>query len=110
MNTIVVSKGRVFTLVSFITILLPILTWGLWIHSYNSQGNQADRLKMYLDYFPEFLRGRYTLPLISILLCILTLFFSTIAWKYKSTLFKFLSVILMIVGGLTLLLNLFTLL
>jgi uncharacterized membrane protein len=105
-----ISKGRIFTLISFVLILIPIIIWGLWIHSYNSQDNQADRLKMFLQYFPEFLEGQYTLSLISILLCILGILFSSIAWTYKSKLLKFLSVLIMIGAGLTLLLTLFTLL
>lgn len=110
MNNIIIQKGRVYTLISFVTILIPILLWGLWIHSYNSQSNQTDRLNMYLSYFPEFLAGRYTLSLISILFCLAGIFFSSIHWTFKSTLFKILGALIMISGGLTLLLTLFTLL
>jgi hypothetical protein len=110
MSKMLISKGRNFTLIGFMFILFPLLIWGLWIYSYNAQANQADRQKMYLEYFPEFLRGRYTISFISILLCVLAIFFCSIAWTHKSSMFKFLSVIIMIVGGLTFLLTLFTLL
>ena len=109
------SKTKYFnrtllTGVSLLSILIPVLIWGLWIHSYYSNDNYEDRLKMYLQYFPEGLRGQYTLSLPAIGLCSIGMVLSTINLNGATTLHRAVSAVIIVCGGLTLMLKLFTLL
>lgn len=96
--------------VSLLSILIPVLIWGLWIHSYYSSDSYEDRLNMYLQYFPEGLRGQYTLSLLAIVLCSMGIVLSTINLNEATTLHRAVSVVIMVCGGLILMLTLFTLL
>jgi hypothetical protein len=53
--------------------------------------------------------GRGCTPVHGDFMCMLGMIFSSIAWTHKLTLFIFLSILMMMGGVLTLLLNLFTL-
>ena len=108
-NKISDFKLRLFTGISFLLILIPILFWVLWIHCFNSQGNQADRVKMYHSYFPEFLNGRYTISFISLLLCILGIILSLSFFHRRTFLLKFTNILVLVAGILMMTLSLFSL-
>jgi len=108
-NNISVFKLKLLTGISFISILIPLLFWVLWIYCFNSKSNQADRVEMYNSYFPEFLNGRYTISLISLLLCFLGIILSAIYWRKKTLLLKSITLISLIAGILLMILSLFSL-
>src|SRR6187397_1676368 len=108
-NKINVLKLKLLTGISFILILIPILLFVLWNYCFNSQSNQADRVKMYNSYFPEFLNGRYTISLISLLLCFLGIILSSIYFHRRTSLLKFINIIILVAGILTMVLYLFSL-
>ena len=97
-NKISVFKLKLLTGISFILILMPILLYALWIYSFNSQSNQADRVKMYQSYFPDFLKGRYTISLISLVLCLLGIILSTVTGSRTTSLLKAINIIVLIAG------------
>jgi len=108
-NKISVLKLRFLTGISFITILIPVLLFVLWSYCFNSQSNQADRVKMYNSYFPEFLNGRYTISLISLLLCFFGIILSSMYFHRRTSLLKFINIIVLVAGILMMMLSLFSL-
>ena len=108
-NRIGLSKLKLLAVISFVMVLIPCVFLGLWIYSFNSQSNHADRVAMFYQYFPDFLNGRYTLSLVSILFCFFGIIFSSIYWKKQSALLKSLSIVVFGAGGFIILLTLFSL-
>ncbi len=102
-------KFTLLTVLSLISVLIPILIWVLWSYCFNSQTNQADRVKMFESYFPEFLKGQFTISLFSLLLCILSIILSSIYLNRRTPLVKAISTVVIIAGGLMTLLSLFSL-
>ena len=102
-------KFTFLTVLSLISVLIPILIWVLWSYCFNSQTNQADRVKMFKSYFPEFLNGQFTISLISLLLCFLSIILSSIYLNRRTPLLKAISTVVIIAGGLMTLLSLFSL-
>ena len=102
-------KLTFFTVLSFISVLIPILIWVLWSYCFNSQTNQADRVKMFESYFPESLNGQFTISLISLLLCFLSIILSSIYLNRKTPLLRAISIVVIVAGSLMTLLSLFSL-
>lgn len=108
-NKVSIFKLKLLTGVSFILVLIPILLWVLWNYCFTSQSNQADRVKMYHSYFPDFLDGRYTISFISLLLSFLGIILSLLYFNRRTSLLKFTNVIVLIAGILMTMLSLFSL-
>lgn len=102
-------KLKLLTGISFLSILIPVFLWVLWDHCFTSQSNQADRVKMYNSYFPEFLHGRYTLSLISLLSSILGIILTTVYFHRRTSSLKVMNVIALAVAILMTMLSLFSL-
>ncbi len=64
---------------------------------------------MFESYFPEFLKGQFTISLFSLLLCILSIILSSIYLNRRTPLVKAISTVVIIAGGLMTLLSLFSL-
>lgn len=106
------SNKQVFNIltgVAFVSILIPILFWALWIYCCNEQTDHMERVKMYNSYFPEFMTGRYTISFISLLLSLLGLILSITAHSKANSSLKPLNLSLIIVGGIMMMLTLFSL-
>ena len=97
---------KLFTFLGLVCVSIPISIQGLWIYSANSYINQADRVATFNSFFPIFLHGRYTLNYLSIVFCIFAITISTINLKSLRTKWK-VNMIILVLGGLFLLLNLF---
>ena len=108
-NKISFLKLLLLTGISFIFILIPILLWELWNYCFNSQSNQAERVKMYNSYFPEFLNGQYTLSIISLLLSFLGTILSLIYFNKRTSFLKIANTIILVAGILMIMLSLFSL-
>src|SRR5436190_22490031 len=102
-------KLKLATGISVVAILLPMLSWALWIYCFNSYDNQAERVKIYKSLFPEFLQGRYSISLISLLLCFLAIILASIYWNKRTPVLKTISNLVFIFAGLMVLLALFSL-
>lgn len=99
----------ILILSSLVLILIPILLWLLWINCFDLHDNHTDRVKMFINYFPIFLRGQYTISLISLLFSTLGTFLILIYWQQKTQLLKIISTIIIITGLIVTGLTLFTL-
>jgi LmbE family N-acetylglucosaminyl deacetylase len=98
MDKIIPLKVKITSTIGFALVLLPISQWLLWIHCYNSQNNHTARLEMYHTYFPAFLNGQYSLPILSIFICFVGLILSFIYWKKTGIFLKVLAIISVVIG------------
>jgi hypothetical protein len=108
-NPVSVSKLKLLTGISFVAILIPILLWVLWNYCFMSQNTQADSVKMYNSFFPEFLNGRYTISFISAGLCVLGIILSLIHFNKRKALLMSINIFILVIGILMMLLTLFSL-
>lgn len=102
-------KLKLLTGMSFISILIPVFLWVLWDHCFKSQDNQADRVKMYHSYFPEFLHGRYTISFISLVFSILGVILASVYFQRRTSYLKVINIIVFAVAILMTMLSLFSL-
>jgi|WetSurMetagenome_2_1015567.scaffolds.fasta_scaffold02827_4 hypothetical protein len=100
---------KILTFTGFICLIIPILILGIWIHSFNSGDNQADRVIIFSTYFPEFLHGIYRTTLLSIAFCIIAIFLGIVCLKITGRLWKVLNIFILIISIALLFLNLFSL-
>ncbi len=100
---------KLLTFLGAIFISIPILMQGLWIYVFNLADNQSDRVAILHSYFPEFLHGRYVTTYLDLAFCFLAIILSSISLKLSGILWKTLNIIILIIGCLLLLLNLFQL-
>lgn len=100
---------KLLTFLGVLCISIPILMQGLWIYVFNLADNQSDRVAILHNYFPEFLHGRYITTYLALAFCLLAIILSSISLKLSGILWKSLNIIILIIGCLLLLLNLFQL-
>ena len=100
---------KLLTFLGVLCISIPILLQGLWIYVFNLADNQSDRVAILHSYFPEFLNGRYITTYLALAFCLLAIILSSISLKLSGILWKSLNIIILIIGCLLLLLNLFQL-
>jgi hypothetical protein len=108
MKNINQKQSKILTLISFVCFLIPFLIYGLWIYVFNLGTNQAERVAVFKDYFPDFLNGRWSITLVSIFFCISAIIISTINLKILKKYWKLLNVLILLLSSLLLLLNLFS--
>jgi hypothetical protein len=97
---------KLLTFLGLVCVSIPISIQGLWIYSAKSYINQADSVATFNSFFPSFLHGRYTINYLSIVFCLFAITISIINLKSSKTIWK-LNMIILVLGGLLLLLNLF---
>jgi len=102
-------KPAILTMLSFITILIPVSLFLLWAYCAESRITQEDSVKMYHSYFPKYLNGRYTISFIALLFSFLSVILSVIYWDRRAHLLKKLNTIVFIAGCLMSMLYLFSL-
>ena len=97
------------TLASLLCLLIPVSIYGLWLYVFDLGTNQAERVIIFKDYFPDFLDGRWSTTLLSISFCILAIILSIVSLKLSSKIWNLLNIIILIISTLLLLLNIFSL-
>ena len=88
--------------------LISLSLFLLWIYAFEQGNSQIDRVNIFNSYFPEFLHGRFTKTYFSIALCVLSIVLSSKSLALKNTLMKTSNIIIMIISGILLCLNLFS--
>lgn len=98
------------SIVGLILLLVPILIWALWIGTFSSNpsASQAEKVEIYLSYFPTFLRRGSSISLIVVALAVSSILFTLLGRKKANTVFRVVGVFVIIAGSLVLLLELFT--
>jgi hypothetical protein len=89
-------------------LFIPFSIIGLWMRAFNLGDNQADRVSIFNNFFPDFLRGKYSTTLLSIAFCIAAIFLSIICLKLSEKLWKFLNIAVLVISISLFLLNLFS--
>ena len=109
MKTLTPRFLKILTFIGLLCLSIPISILGIWIYVFNLADNQPDRLAILYSYFPDFLHGQYTTSFLSVAFCISAIILSSISVKLSGILWKSLNIIILIIGCLLLLLNLFQL-
>jgi hypothetical protein len=99
---------KISTLVSLICLIITFSIYVLWIYVFDLGTTQAERVVIFKDYFPDFLNGRWSITILGIIFCIISIIFSTNNLKLSKKFWKVLNVIILIISGLLLFLNLFS--
>lgn len=106
------KSNNSLSIVGLVLLLVPILIWALWIGTFSSNpsASQAEKVEIYLSYFPTFLRGGSSISLIVVALAVSSILFTILGRKKANTIFKVVGIFVIIAGSLVLLLQLFTML
>ncbi len=99
---------KISTLLSLICLLIPFSIYVLWIYVFGLGTTQAERVAIFKDYFPDFLNGRWSTTILSIIFCIIAIIFSSNNLKLSKKFWKILNVIILTISSLLLFLNLFS--
>jgi hypothetical protein len=95
-------------LVGLIIFFIPITLFLLWIHACNQTSGYPENVDVYQGYFPVFLRGRFTITILSIVLCLIAVSLNTRNLHTSHTFLRAVSWFVIIAGGLLGFLNLFS--
>ena len=102
------TQLKAFTLLGLICCLIPLSIYSLWIYVFDLGTTQAERVSIFKDYFPDLLEGRWSTTLLSIAFCSLAIIFSGMSMKLSEKPWKVINSVILILSGLLLLLNLFS--
>lgn len=98
------------TLLGFVCWLIPSFIYALWIKASNIGSTQAERVTIFKSYFPEFLSGRWSTTLLSIALCGLAVALNLIAISSIKSKFKVFNFVILVLSGLLMALNVWSML
>lgn len=107
MKTQFLKPSKKFILLGLLCAAVPLLIFGLWIYAFNSGNSQQNRLEIFNHFFPEFLHGRYSLAYLSLAFSILSVCISVINISIKEMAWKVLNSLILVIGLIMVLLNLF---
>ena len=106
-KTLAQQKLRVYSLMGVLCLSIPISLTVLWNHAFNSAATQVERVALYKSYVPEFLHGRNSTSLLSLVFCIAAIILSSVCLQTTVKLWKAINIIVLVLSILSLLLNLF---
>lgn len=89
-------------------LLIPLALFVLWIYAYNQTNRYPENVQLYNSYFPKFLSGRFTITIVSLVLCIAAVTLNIVSLKSKSRSLRVLSVCVIVIGCLLAVLDLFS--
>jgi hypothetical protein len=100
------------SIAGLILLLVPISIWALWIgiFSSNPSASQPDKLKLFLSYFPTFLRRSSSVGLIVLASTAGSILLTALGRKSATRIVKIVGICVIIVASLVLLLQLFSML
>lgn len=99
-------KWILLTLFSFISFLIPLSIYVLWLKAFNLGTNQAERVLVFREYFPDFLHGRWDTTIVGLIFSFLAIILSAISLKSSSKLKKFINLSVLICSSMLFILNL----
>lgn len=107
-NIFAQNQLKLLTVIGLVCLLIPLLIFGLWIYASNMGATQPKTVDIFHNYFPDFLRGRYDLAILSIIFAVIAIILSGICLKINGRFWKVLNVVILALGCLLLFLNLFS--
>lgn len=102
------TKWKILTLVSLICLSIPFSIYSLWIYVIDLGTTQAERVSIFKDYFPDFLDGRWSTTIVSIIFSFSAVILSSINLKHLKRIWKIINVLILILSSILLFLNLFS--
>jgi len=87
-------------------LVIPFSIVGIWVHAFNLGDNQAERVSIFNNYFPDFLHGIYSTTLLSLAFCVIAIILSIICLKVSGKLWKILNIAILVISISLFLLNL----
>ncbi|MFT6971747.1 MAG: amino acid permease [Roseivirga sp.] len=99
---------KIVTLVSLACLSIPLTIYGVWLYVFDLGTTQAERVEIFHGYFPDFLHGRWDTTYVSIIFCVLAIILSSKNMKLSVKIWKAVNIIILVLSGLLLLLNLFS--
>lgn len=102
------TKSKLLSLIGFLCFAIPSYIYLLWIQAFSLGTDQTERVSVFKSYFPEFLNGRWDITVLSILFCTTAAVTSGIAVINSSTLWKLFNSLILLLSGLLLFLNVFS--
>jgi len=100
---------KLLTILGALLISIPFIIQGLWVYVFKLADNQTDRVVIFKSYFPEFMHGQNVTAYLSSVFCLIGIIFSSINLQVSAKLWKFINGIILVIGCMLLLLNLFQL-
>jgi len=96
------------TIISITCSIISFTIYGMWIHAFNLGTTQTERVAIFKNYFPDFLNGRWDITFIEIAFCVSAIILSSTSLKFSIKFWKSVNILIIILSGLLLLLNLFS--
>jgi hypothetical protein len=100
------TKWKILTLISLICLIIPFLIYSLWIYVFNLGTTQAERVSIFKAYFPDFLEGRWSTTIISVIFSVSAIIISRINLKYLKGIWNLINILILILSSMMLFLNL----
>jgi hypothetical protein len=100
---------KIATFAGLLCLGVPSVILGTWIHAFNLGTTQLERVELFTGYFPSPLQGRYTITLIGMAFCVLTVVLSSKSLALPGLPWKVLNILSLIAGCSLFLLDLFQL-
>jgi hypothetical protein len=110
METIAPKNSKATVIAAAIAVTPPLLIWLVWIIIYNSYPGKSFKEKesIYLNCFPNFMRGMQVILLTGVFFCIVSIVLSRYSLKQKNTFSKAPAISILVVASVILLLSLFS--
>lgn len=102
------AKWNILTLISLICLMIPFSIYTLWIYVFNLGTSQAERVADFKNYFPDFLDGRWSSTIVSIIFCISAVILSSINLKHLKRTWYLMNILIILLSNMLLFLNLFS--
>ena len=99
-----------YSVAGFLISLIPYLIYFLWLYAFETGENHTERVALFQGFFPKILQGRFIPTYLSIVLLFTAIFFNAKAINISGAFWKLFNIIVLVLCGLLLALNLFSLL
>lgn len=101
-------KLKILTLLSFVCFSIPFTIYGIWIFSFNLGTTQAEKASIFKAHFPDFLDGRWTLTILSVIFSLTAIVISSSSIRQLKKTWKSVNFLIIIISSILLFLNLFS--
>ena len=101
------KRNIIMGYLALVLLLIPMWIMGLWIYAAEQGNTQAERVAIFHEYLPTLLRGYNVTSLISVTCCFLAIVLSDVSFSRGSGAGRIVNIVVMIIGSLLFLLNLF---
>jgi amino acid transporter len=104
-----IQRNNIMSMTGLLLLLVPLFIMVLWVgvFSSNPAASQAEKQRIFLSYFPMFLRKPSSITLLSMAFTVSSIFFSIAGRKKANRLFSIVGIIAIAIASLLLLLLLF---